>query len=278
MSERFEFERFHCEAGDFKAWFVPGPDGEYVKAKDALDREAVLQAQIRTLEAQLPASGLKPVPCPVCRSRDVSGDSGIVHCYVCKLEVKRETTPLATLAWNERAPFIAQSMCNAHTREAPFTNALPTPAKDDASRLFPVVDVQTLQKECECGTCRPRTLADMRMILCPTCGNQRCPKATWHEKRCTGSKEVGQPGSSWEHVNPFAPLSPVAPVAPPAPVMPLVPVAWMTTYAWPRKPTLRMLAEMNQRQRDFVMQHAQEVIALAPVGIVKASPPAPPGT
>ena len=34
-----------------------------------------------------------------------------------------------------------------------------------------------------------------RMIVCPTCGNKRCPKASDHELECTGSNEVGQPGS-----------------------------------------------------------------------------------
>lgn len=37
-----------------------------------------------------------------------------------------------------------------------------------------------------------------RMILCPECGNKRCPKATWHENTCTGSNESGQKGSSYE--------------------------------------------------------------------------------
>jgi hypothetical protein len=32
-------------------------------------------------------------------------------------------------------------------------------------------------------------------IVCPTCGNKRCPKATWHENACSGSNEPGQPGS-----------------------------------------------------------------------------------
>ncbi len=33
------------------------------------------------------------------------------------------------------------------------------------------------------------------MILCPTCGNKRCPKATEHRLECTGSNEPGQKGS-----------------------------------------------------------------------------------
>lgn len=35
------------------------------------------------------------------------------------------------------------------------------------------------------------------MILCPTCGNKRCPKATNHTLECTGSNEPGQPGSAY---------------------------------------------------------------------------------
>jgi hypothetical protein len=33
-----------------------------------------------------------------------------------------------------------------------------------------------------------------RMILCPECGNKRCPQATDHRLACTGSNEAGQPG------------------------------------------------------------------------------------
>jgi hypothetical protein len=36
-----------------------------------------------------------------------------------------------------------------------------------------------------------------RFIVCPTCGNKRCPKATYHDNACTGSNEPGQPGSSY---------------------------------------------------------------------------------
>jgi hypothetical protein len=34
-------------------------------------------------------------------------------------------------------------------------------------------------------------------IVCPTCGNKRCPKATRHDLDCTGSNEPGQPGSAY---------------------------------------------------------------------------------
>ena len=34
-----------------------------------------------------------------------------------------------------------------------------------------------------------------RMIVCPDCGNKRCPKATHHDNECSGSNNFGQPGS-----------------------------------------------------------------------------------
>lgn len=55
---------------------------------------------------------------------------------------------------------------------------------------------------CWCQTCRPLTLDDMRMVLCPECGNKRCPRSTHHDNACTNSNEPGQPGSSWVHVKP----------------------------------------------------------------------------
>lgn len=39
--------------------------------------------------------------------------------------------------------------------------------------------------------------ASTRMILCPECGNKRCPHATDHTLSCTGSNEPGQPGSRY---------------------------------------------------------------------------------
>lgn len=38
-------------------------------------------------------------------------------------------------------------------------------------------------------------VTSQRMILCGTCANKRCPKASDHNLECTGSNEPGQPGS-----------------------------------------------------------------------------------
>ena len=62
--------------------------------------------------------------------------------------------------------------------------------------------LQQKAPQCWCSTCRPITLSDMRFVVCPECGNKRCPRAHNHELACTGSNAPGQPGSSWEHVKP----------------------------------------------------------------------------
>lgn len=58
------------------------------------------------------------------------------------------------------------------------------------------------RQKCWCESCRPITMTDMRMVLCPTCGNKRCPHAANHRNACTSSNEPGQKGSSYEHCRP----------------------------------------------------------------------------
>lgn len=36
-----------------------------------------------------------------------------------------------------------------------------------------------------------------RMIVCPKCGNKRCPHSTDHNLPCTNSNDPGQPGSRY---------------------------------------------------------------------------------
>ena len=68
-----------------------------------------------------------------------------------------------------------------------------------------------MDTKCHCYECRkddivgfldndekfPITYAMSRMIVCPTCGNKRCPHATDHNNPCTGSNKPGQPGSRY---------------------------------------------------------------------------------
>lgn len=64
--------------------------------------------------------------------------------------------------------------------------------------------VQPAPKRCECHACIAEhdlrgpggwPLAMTQMVLCPTCGNKRCPHATDHRNACTGSNDAGQRGS-----------------------------------------------------------------------------------
>ncbi|HGG8856073.1 TPA: hypothetical protein ACJJWP_001699 [Enterobacter roggenkampii] len=51
--------------------------------------------------------------------------------------------------------------------------------------------------DCWCRTCRTVTISDMRFVVCPECGNKRCPHANDHRHACTGSNEPGQEGSAY---------------------------------------------------------------------------------
>lgn len=51
--------------------------------------------------------------------------------------------------------------------------------------------------DCWCRACRPVVLNDMRFVVCPDCGNKRCPRANDHRNACTDSNEPGQEGSAY---------------------------------------------------------------------------------
>ena len=59
--------------------------------------------------------------------------------------------------------------------------------------------------DCGCYNCMHKkedkngwSLAALTFIVCPNCGNKRCPKATDHTLECTNSNEPGQKGSRYE--------------------------------------------------------------------------------
>lgn len=56
-----------------------------------------------------------------------------------------------------------------------------------------------LEGKCGCWRCmKERDEMRVRMILCPMCGNKRCPKASDHRLECTDSNRSGQPGSVYD--------------------------------------------------------------------------------
>ncbi|HHJ4376157.1 TPA: hypothetical protein ACQJWS_000820 [Citrobacter freundii] len=66
----------------------------------------------------------------------------------------------------------------------------------DAEKIFAERDVLNTP-DCWCRTCRPVTVTDMRFVVCPDCGNKRCPHANDHRNACTGSNEPGQEGGEY---------------------------------------------------------------------------------
>lgn len=50
---------------------------------------------------------------------------------------------------------------------------------------------------CGCVACLGPLASASRMVLCPTCGNKRCPRANAHWNACSGSNEPGQAGSTY---------------------------------------------------------------------------------
>lgn len=62
--------------------------------------------------------------------------------------------------------------------------------------------------ECWCYVCNQGRIDPVlglpvnvtRMIVCPECGNKRCPHSTSHELPCAQSNAPGQPGSRYPAV------------------------------------------------------------------------------
>jgi hypothetical protein len=59
--------------------------------------------------------------------------------------------------------------------------------------------------QCGCYNCmneikdaRGWPLTMSTFIVCPDCGNKRCPKSTDHNLACTNSNDPGQPGSRYQ--------------------------------------------------------------------------------
>lgn len=78
-----------------------------------------------------------------------------------------------------------------------LTNEDTMQASGNSEQLEPVSNRDELPAKCWCQTCRPVTMNDMRFVVCPECGNKRCPRANDHCNACTGSNAPGQDGSAY---------------------------------------------------------------------------------
>lgn len=108
--------------------------------------------------------------------------------------MNEEETNATVNGWNAcRAAMLpgaenAESRCTIQT--APVMDSLPKIAESRCSNHQVIPD-------CSCRTCRPVTFTDSRFVVCPECGNKRCPHANDHRHACTGSNEPGQEGSAY---------------------------------------------------------------------------------
>ena len=95
------------------------------------------------------------------------------------------TVPL--VAGRARSPAISSAPTAEHEKRGGVESLLDLQERSAASWAAGL---------CDCWACM-RSRKEMRthMILCPECGNKRCPKASDHKLACTGSNESGQPGS-----------------------------------------------------------------------------------
>ena len=88
-----------------------------------------------------------------------------------------------------------------------FNTSNPLPMSDQAPASY-------TPAACWCRNCDHAAKAGLsplaalqlgsRFIVCPDCGNKRCPKGTNHELACANSNAPGQIGSEWENVKPAA--------------------------------------------------------------------------
>lgn len=72
----------------------------------------------------------------------------------------------------------------------------------DINNLFSydITEQSKVTWQCNCCNCQEKRMKKdthffRTMAVCKTCGNKRCPSATDHELKCTGSNEPRQKGS-----------------------------------------------------------------------------------
>lgn len=131
-------------------------------------------------------------------------------------QVKRENPPVETGAWKDAVDWVlkeasrvamvqelkksagAEATCRSNENAQVLNTIKATPALGSLPKTGEVQNTNSPAiPDCWCCTCRPVVLNDMRFVVCPDCGNKRCPRANDHRNACTGSNEPGQEGSAY---------------------------------------------------------------------------------
>ncbi len=63
--------------------------------------------------------------------------------------------------------------------------------------ILGIKPVYRWREKCPCYRCAGLMDVLFRLVVCPVCGNKRCPHATDHALTCTASNEHGQAGSRY---------------------------------------------------------------------------------
>ncbi|HBQ6640933.1 TPA: hypothetical protein L8N84_002196 [Klebsiella pneumoniae] len=111
---------------------------------------------------------------------------------------KEMTAGIAVKYWEGGRGSIESFVAGYNFCRAAMLAAAPQlPCSEPATVPGKWIPVSEQKLDCWCLTCRPVTLNDMRFVVCPDCGNKRCPRANDHRNACTGSNEPGQEGSAY---------------------------------------------------------------------------------
>lgn len=119
----------------------------------------------------------------ICREalKDISNNAGFGY--------SKDIAQVALAATATATASIEQPTASTEDVIDRFINKLPLPQYPARSR-----------NECGCWRCINErggmTFGAQWMVLCPICGNKRCPYANDHVNACTGSNDPGQPGSA----------------------------------------------------------------------------------
>ncbi len=144
---------------------------------------APVQEPVTTLFGSLPVYDTPPVQEPVACDGDFP--EGFDASFGIPAQALRQANAALCEVTNNRmwdVPALAERMMRFRPHTTP--PAQPAPVQEPVNRYC-----------CHaCFTASGSILLD-RMILCPQCGNKRCPKASDHRLDCTSSNDPGQPGS-----------------------------------------------------------------------------------
>ena len=101
-------------------------------------------------------------------------------------------------AWTASRAAMLQGSQPVSNRDELLPSIKPAPELDSVAKNAKSLPSKSpVIPDCWCHTCRPVTMGDMRFVVCPECGNKRCPHANDHRNACTGSNEPGQEGSAY---------------------------------------------------------------------------------